>query len=132
MKLTHMGIDARRLKAALPRAIAQRALRLNCSHCAEVEEVPSARRQALGVGTDGGVYRGKGCPRCNNTGLQGRTIVYEVLELTPDIYTLLENGASAAEIRQQAIKNGMVTLMENALTQARLRTISLAEVYQNG
>jgi hypothetical protein len=37
-----------------------------------------------------------------------------------------------ADLRQQAVKNGMITLMEGALSQARLRSVSLTEVYQNG
>lgn len=132
VKLTEMGIDARRLKASLRCVIAQRALRLNCSHCTDVEGIPPEQRQTLGVMADEVFYRGKGCPRCNHTGFQGRAMVYEMLEMTPDIYTLLEQGASAAEIRQQAIKNSMVSLTENALRLARARTVSLAEVYQNG
>ncbi len=132
MKLTHMGIKPRQLKAALPCVLAQRALRLNCSHCLEVEDAPEEMRRALGVGMDEVFYRSKGCARCNHTGHQGRIIVYEMLEMTPEIYTLLDNGASAADLRQQAIKNGMVTLMENALSQARKRTVSLTEAYHNG
>ncbi|MBK9132490.1 MAG: Flp pilus assembly complex ATPase component TadA [Gammaproteobacteria bacterium] len=132
MKLTQMGIKPRQLKASLPCVLAQRALRLNCSHCLESEDAPEEMRRALGVGTDEVFYRGKGCHRCNHTGYQGRIIVYEMLEMTPEIYTLLENGATAADLRQQAIKHGMVTLMESALSQARKRTVSLAEAYQNG
>jgi type IV pilus assembly protein PilB len=131
VKLTHMGIEARRLKASLRCVIAQRVLRLNCSHCAEVEDVPPVRREALGVKADEVFYRGKGCPCCNHTGFQGRAIVYELLEMSPDIYTLLEHGAAASEIRQQAGKNGMATLTENALALARARAVSLAEVFQN-
>ncbi len=132
MKLTQMGIKPRKLKASLPCVLAQRALRLNCSHCLEIEDAPEEMRRALGVGMDEVFYRGKGCHRCNHTGYQGRIIVYEMLEMTPEIYTLLENGATAADLRQQAIKHGMVTLMESALSQARKRTVSLAEAYRNG
>lgn len=132
MKLTQMGIKPRQLKASLPCVLAQRALRLNCSHCLEIEDAPEEMRRALGVGMDEVFYRSKGCPRCNHTGYQGRIIVYEMLEMTPEIYTLLENGAAAADLRQQAIKSGMVTLMESALSQARKRTVSLTEAYQNG
>ncbi|MBK8163454.1 MAG: Flp pilus assembly complex ATPase component TadA [Gammaproteobacteria bacterium] len=132
LKLTRMGIQPRRLKASLPCVLAQRALRLNCCHCLEVEDAPADMRQALGVGMDEVFYRSRGCPRCNQTGYQGRTMVYEMLEMTPEIYALLESGAAAADIRQQAIRNGMVTLMESALSQARMRTVSLAEAYRNG
>ena len=132
MKLTQMGIKPRQIKASLPCVLAQRALRLNCSHCLEIEDAPEEMRRALGVGMDEVFYRGKGCPRCNHTGYQGRIIVYEMLEMTPEIYTLLESGAAAADLRQQAIKSGMVTLMESALNQARKRTVSLTEAYQNG
>lgn len=132
MKLTQMGIKPRQIKASLPCVLAQRALRLNCSHCLEIEDAPEEMRRALGVGMDEVFYHGKGCPRCNHTGYQGRIIVYEMLEMTPEIYTLLESGAAAADLRQQAIKSGMVTLMESALSQARKRTVSLSEAYQNG
>jgi type IV pilus assembly protein PilB len=132
MALIRMGIEPRRLKGSLPCVIAQRALRLNCSHCLEVEEVAPEIRQALGVTADEVFYRSKGCPRCNHTGFQGRSIVYELLEMTAEIYALLENKASVADLRQQAVKNGMITLMEGALSQARLRSVSLTEVYQNG
>jgi type II secretory ATPase GspE/PulE/Tfp pilus assembly ATPase PilB-like protein len=132
MALMRMGIEPRRLKGSLPCVIAQRALRLNCSHCLEVEEVAAEIRQALGVTADEVFYRSKGCPRCNHTGFQGRTIVYELLEMTAETYALLENKASVADLRQQSIKNGMVTLMEGALNQARLRSVSLTEVYQSG
>jgi type II secretory ATPase GspE/PulE/Tfp pilus assembly ATPase PilB-like protein len=97
-----------------------------------VEEVAPEIRQALGVTADEVFYRSKGCPRCNHTGFQGRTTVYELLEMTAEIYALLENKASVADLRQQAVKNGMITLMEGALSQARLRSVSLTEVYQNG
>ncbi|MCC6206884.1 MAG: Flp pilus assembly complex ATPase component TadA [Gammaproteobacteria bacterium] len=132
MKLMRMGVKPRQLKASLPCVLAQRALHLNCSHCLEIEDAPEEMRRSLGVGMDEVFYRSKGCARCNHTGYQGRIIVYEMLEMTPEIYTLLENGATAADLRQQAIKNGMVTLMENALSQARKRTVSLAEAYRNG
>jgi type II secretory ATPase GspE/PulE/Tfp pilus assembly ATPase PilB-like protein len=94
--------------------------------------VPPERREALGVMTDEVFYRGKGCPRCNHTGFQGRAMVYELLEMSPEIFTLLEHGVTATEIRQQAVKSGMVSLTENALALARARTICLAEAYQNG
>jgi type IV pilus assembly protein PilB len=131
VKLTRMGIEARHLKTSLRCVIAQRAVRLNCSHCMEVEQVAPERRQALGVMADEVFYRGKGCLRCNQTGFQGRVLVYELMEMTPEIYNLLERGASASDIRQQAIRDGMVSLSEHALYLARSRTVPITEVDQH-
>lgn len=127
--LVRMGITPRKLRASLPCVAAQHALRLNCGHCMEIEDVKPEIRAALGVRSDEVFYRGKGCPKCNNTGYHGRKVIYELLETGPEIYALLESGASMAEIRRQAISSGMVPLTETALNEARMRAVSLTEAY---
>jgi type IV pilus assembly protein PilB len=58
---------------------------------------------------------GSGCALCNFTGYRGRTGVFEVLEVNKTIRTLIENDGSYDDIRDAAIKNGMLTMRKSAL-----------------
>ena len=56
------------------------------------------------------VFRGKGCERCDGTGLKGRQGLYEVMNMTPRLRKLIMQSAGAAEIQKVAIEEGMLTL----------------------
>ena len=55
-------------------------------------------------------FRGKGCDNCNGTGLKGRQGLYEVMAMTPRLRRLILQNVGAAEIRDAAIEDGMLTL----------------------
>ncbi|HET7450459.1 MAG TPA: ATPase, T2SS/T4P/T4SS family [Gaiellaceae bacterium] len=55
-------------------------------------------------------FRGKGCDACNGTGLKGRQGLYEVMFMTPKIRKLILMNVGAAEIKDGAIDDGMLTL----------------------
>jgi type IV pilus assembly protein PilB len=59
-------------------------------------------------------FRGRGCDFCNGTGLKGRQGVYEVMPMTPAIRKLVMMSVGAAEIRDAAIEEGMLTLRMDA------------------
>ena len=61
-----------------------------------------------------GFFKGKGCDQCNGTGLKGRQGVYEVLVMTPKIRKLVMMNVGAAEIKDGAIEDGMLTLRMDA------------------
>lgn len=63
---------------------------------------------------DLGFFKGKGCDACNGTGLKGRQGVYEVMLMTPHIRKLVMQNVGAAEIRDGAIEEGMLTLRMDA------------------
>ncbi len=73
-------------------------------------------------------YRGKGCKKCNNTGYKGRVGIYEVLENSEDISKLILKKASASEIKQQAIANGMLTMVEDGFIKAKNGITTIEEV----
>ena len=58
------------------------------------------------------VFKAIGCDKCRMTGYQGRMAIYEMLPFTDAIHALTMKKASAAEIRQQGIKDGMRTLFQ--------------------
>jgi type IV pilus assembly protein PilB len=61
-----------------------------------------------------GFFKGKGCDKCDGTGLKGRQGVYEVMLMTPKIRKLVMQNVGAAEIREGAIEEGMLTLRMDA------------------
>jgi len=129
-RLLEMGVEPYLLSATLLGVLAQRLVRRNCPHCLEVESVDPLIRRVLGVAEDEVFYKGKGCEHCNGTGYSGRMAVYELLLLNNDLRARIVPGVTAEEIRQLAVKNGMATLTQNALAQARARKTSLIEVYR--
>ena len=129
-RLLEMGVEPPLLNATLLGALAQRLARRNCPHCIREEAPEPLERKSLGVSEDEVFYEGAGCEHCNNTGYLGRMAVYEMLTLTPALRELIQKGEPVEVLRAQAIKDGMVPLTENALTQARQRKISLSEVYR--
>ena len=59
-------------------------------------------------------FKGAGCEKCEGTGLKGRQGVYEVMTMTPLIRKLVMQNVGAAEIRDAAIEEGMLTLRMDA------------------
>lgn len=128
-RLVDMGVEPYLLSSTLLGVMSQRLVRLNCSHCLEEVKGDEMLRKALGIGDSGAFFHGKGCAACNFTGYHGRYAVCELLVITPEIRLLVNEGATAQKIRETAIKQGMVPIVDNALELARQARISLEEVY---
>jgi type IV pilus assembly protein PilB len=60
-------------------------------------------------------YYGRGCPNCNDTGYKGRKGIFELLQITDQIRTLINDRAPTVVVRQKAVEQGMVTLREDGL-----------------
>ena len=128
-RLLDMGIEPYLLSATMLGGMAQRLVRLNCTHCAKPSSDEDEIRKELGVKKNEVFYRGTGCPSCNHTGYHGRIAVCELLPVSNEIRKLIMRGADTQQIKQQAIKDGMMTLTEHALQLAREGRTSLEEVY---
>jgi len=129
-RLMEMGVEPYLLSATLLGALAQRLVRRNCPHCVAEETVEPAVRKLLGVNDGEVFFRGRGCEKCNHTGYSGRMAVYELMRATPELRDRIQDGVLATELHEQALKDGMTPLTQNALAQARQRKIALAEVYR--
>lgn len=129
-RLLEIGVDAYLARATLMAVLAQRLVRLNCPHCVTSEEVPGSVQRELGLGADELFYHGAGCEHCFHTGFQGRHAVYELLLVTRAMQALIHPDADAGELEQQALRDGMVSLTDNALSLARQGQVSMAEVYR--
>ncbi len=73
-------------------------------------------------------YKGKGCPKCGNTGYKGRTGLYEALEITPGLSKLIAQGAKEAELREEANKQDMLKLIEDGFIKAKSGITTIEEV----
>ena len=127
-RLTDMGVEPYLLSTTLLGVMSQRLVRLNCSHCVE-ESAEDELRTVLGLGASGTFFRGKGCAACDFTGYHGRYAVCELLIVTKEIRQLINDGASAQQVREMAISQGMVPIVDSALELAKQARISLEEVY---
>ena len=55
-------------------------------------------------------FKGKGCDTCAGTGLKGRQGLYEVMPMSQNLRRLIVQNAGAQEIKEAAVKEGMLTL----------------------
>ncbi|RKY39216.1 MAG: secretion system protein E [Candidatus Omnitrophota bacterium] len=116
-RMLDMGIEPFLITSSVIGVGAQRLVRRICEHCKERYSTP-----------EGEFFRGRGCASCRNTGYKGRTGIMEFLLLTPKIKELIAERALEERIREEAIKEGMLTLREEGLKKARAGITTLEEV----
>ncbi len=118
-RLLDLGLPAFLIQATLVGVVAQRLVRTICPHCKEAFEISTAELEGLGIKLDKTetirLHRGAGCLKCRGTGYYGRTGIFEVLPFSETIKEITRDGIKPQEVREQAVKEGMVNLRENAV-----------------
>jgi type IV pilus assembly protein PilB len=76
-------------------------------------------------------YEKAGCRECNDRGYRGRVAVYEVMPFWDGLKELVINGASAAELKQEAIRLGMQSLRMSAINKVMNGTTTIEEAVGN-
>ncbi len=131
-RLTDMGIPPFLVASATKLIMAQRMLRTICQKCKEPVDVPQEQLIDLGVPDDQvdkfQVFDGKGCNECNDTGMKGRTGIFEVMPISSTIERMILESASVPAIREQACKEGMLTLRHAALKKLERGLTNIEEV----
>lgn len=120
-RLQDMGVEGYLISSSLLAVQAQRLVRRVCTDCAQERELSADEAAVLRVDPAGWppLRRGAGCERCGNTGYRGRIGLYELMPMSDEIRHRVASGADANEIRQQAIREGMRTLRQDALDKLR-------------
>lgn len=113
-RLIDMGVAPYLISATLRGVIAQRLVRLNCTHCLEQYEVGEEERELLGQPKLKHLSHGAGCDHCHGTGYRGRQAIFEYFEVNQSIQRLINEKASPYAIRQAAIANGLMMISEMA------------------
>jgi type II secretory ATPase GspE/PulE/Tfp pilus assembly ATPase PilB-like protein len=140
-RLLDMGMDPFNFADALLGVLAQRLVRTLCKDCKEAyhpdrDEYDNLARsygegfERLGCeyNSDLRLFRPKGCPACGNTGYRGRTGLHEILDGTDEVKTLIQMRAKMEEIRAQAVKDGMTTLMQDGIRKTFLGQTDFVQV----
>jgi type IV pilus assembly protein PilB len=129
VRMVQMGAPNYLVAASAIGVLAQRLLRTVCSVCKEPipmgEEFRKTFLRYFGtthsrVNVEEAVakarmFRGRGCTICRGTGYKGRTGIFESMRVSPKIRELILRDASTDDLRQQAMREGMVSLEQSAL-----------------
>jgi type IV pilus assembly protein PilB len=129
-RLMDMGLEPYLLASGIVGVIAQRLMRVICPDCKEAVTYPAETLAKVGMKPDPDVafYRGRGCSKCAETGYRGRTGAFEVLVVDPRIHSLIRERGDSRQIKEAAVKSGMKTLMDDALTKALFGHTTIEEV----
>ena len=131
-RLLNMGIEPFLIGSSVNLIMAQRLARVVCQKCREPYEVPAKVMEDLGATPDEAklttCYRSIGCQSCGGTGFRGRSALYEVMPMSDGIRELVLSGASATELKRQAMQDGMKTLRQSGVTKLRQGVTTVEEV----
>jgi len=132
-RLMNMGIEPFLVSSSVILVLAQRLARKICNNCKTEDKVSEKALLGLGfteeeVAQGIKVFKGKGCPTCNNTGYKGRIALYEVMPISDELKELILEGASALELKNTAIRLGMKTLRRSGLNKIKQGVTSIEEV----
>ena len=132
-RLLNMGIEPFLVSSSVNCIVAQRLARRVCEECKDKD--PETTKEALieaGLDAERAAavmpVKGKGCRNCSDTGFRGRVAVYEVMQLKEELKEFVLNGASALELKREAIRLGMKTLRQSALSKLVEGVTTLGEV----
>ncbi len=131
VRLMEIGIAPYMIQSAVIGILAQRLVRCNCPDCLAEEEIPHLIRQNLHLPADEKFYRGTGCKHCRHTGFKGRMAIYELLVMNDTIRARIQPGVASDVFRTLAVNSGMITMPVHGVEQARLKRISITEVYRS-
>lgn len=131
-RLIHMDIEPFLVTSSVLGVVAQRLVRLICPRCKKSYELAgdAPERSFMGVGPNVplALYHGEGCAYCEQTGYRGRTGIYEVLMISKKVKELVVGKRSSDEIKEQAVREGMITLKEDGLKMALEGVTTIHEV----
>src|SRR5437870_2337689 len=115
--------------------LAQRLARKLCQECKKQVQVPPQALTDIGVQPDEigtfEVFEPAGCRTCNDRGYKGRVALYEVMPLWDSVKELVINGASTAELKNEAIRLGMQTLRMAGIAKLKSGMTSIEEIVGN-
>lgn len=116
IRLIDMGIEPFLVSSSMMGVIAQRLARKVCKNCDRPYEATDAEKKILEIESDEKLilHKGVGCTMCSKTGYLGRKGIYEIMLINQEHRRLINQKCTEKELKDASLKNGMVTLKENA------------------
>ena len=112
-RLVDMGVEPYLAADAIVAVIAQRLVRKICPNCRTAYMADENDMMILNLDKPVRLYKGAGCPACQNSGYRGRTAIHEVMTVGRELRNIIARGGSAEEIREAALRQGMADLYES-------------------
>jgi CheY-like chemotaxis protein len=133
-RLLDIGAEPSAIAGALKGIVAQRLVRKLCAACSQPDTLDDLQiefQYLLAEQDCTQLRKAVGCPECRHTGYRGRTIVAEILVVTPDVQRAIARGVDGSELTSLAKRGGMRTLWEAGLDRVVTGTTSLHELLDN-
>ncbi len=132
VRLKNLEVPSFLIANSITTVVAQRLVRCVCQNCREEYEPDPALIENMHMAQEEvdktKFYMGKGCDLCFHTGYKGRTGIFEVMDITPEIRHLILAGSDRSEIVEKAIEEGMLTLRQSGLKKVMDGITTLEEV----
>jgi general secretion pathway protein E len=133
-RLLDLGIDPFLVASSLQGIVAQRMVRRICPECARPVKVSLLEqmiytKEAQDERTE--FLYGSGCKVCSQTGYLGRMGIFEIMKMTDQIRMMIIKGTSTTELKTQAVKEGMITLLKDGMQKVKDNKTTPSEVLRN-
>ena len=117
-RLIDMGVEDYLLASSLIGILAQRLVRIICSHCKAPAQVAARSMVDSGFALDHegefvDVFRGRGCEACAHSGFESRRGIFELLDVDDDMRRVITTSPDSTVLKAQAEKNGMRPLRDD-------------------
>jgi len=133
-RLIDMGIQPFLASSSVIAILAQRLVRVVCSHCRELYTPDEESLKSIGITPEMAagkeIFRGKGCPECLDTGYLGRSGIFELMLLDDSIKSLILQTSDANAIRRKAMEQGMVSLRQDGARKVLEGITTIEEVFR--
>ena len=133
-RLLDLDVEPYLIASAVIGVIAQRMVRRICPDCSHSIEAPVVEQIAYEkeIGKKKTEFQyGTGCKSCAYTGYLGRTGIFEILMMSDNIRTMLTKGTSSSEVRAQAFKEGMVSMMNDGMRKVKEGITTPSEILRS-
>ena len=133
-RLMDLGTEPYLISSTLIGIVAQRMVRCICTHCRTPHQPAAEEQTAFEEAIEeqpAKLYAGTGCNLCSHTGYRKRTALFELLVMSEEIRGMLRSNASAGAIREQALKEGMVTMKQDGMLKVKEGITTVSEVLRS-
>ncbi|MBC7087237.1 MAG: Flp pilus assembly complex ATPase component TadA [Tissierellales bacterium] len=131
-RLIDMGVEPYMVSSSVIGVVSQRLVKLLCPKCKESYIASETQKRMLGVEDESLVlHKPVGCNSCNK-GYKGRAAVHEIMPINEEMRRLIDLNSNTDKLREQAIKDGMTTLLQSAVSLAKNGQTSYEEVMRVG
>jgi len=133
-RLIDMGIEPFLISSTVIGVLAQRLIRRCCNNCKDAYIPDDKELRLLGTTREEiagrQFYRGHGCEICNGSGYKGRVGIFELLDISVAVQSMINKKMPSQDIKRKAIEEGMRTLRKDGINQILLGITTAAEVLQ--